>query len=250
MHRFFLLTLSMLLPTSLPAQEGDPLLYLRQTESHHNTTAWKKQEAIQANLTIESDQEPTFNGQLLMRPNAARVRVTRDDGAVAVFDGDAAWVTPASANWDSARFDVLAWAYLLALPHKLNDYGVRLEPVGQKEFQGKSVDVAEMTFDPGIGDSPDDRYQLYQDPENGKLLAAAISSPAESQVVVFDEFRGVQDITVPHRWRFYRWSEETGLPGEPLGTVTLRDVTFPEVDASLFAAPAEAREIKKAAAGP
>jgi len=250
----WLLMMLVLLPASIQAQEGDPLLFLRQTEAYHHTTAWKKQAAAEAQITVEFQERPLFAGQLLMRPNAARIRLTRDDGAVVVFDGATAWLLPAGADWERARFDALRWAYLWALPHKLEDHGARLESIGQKRLQGEPYDVARLTFDPGTGDSPDDTIEVYQNPETGQLKAAVLvagrgredaDAVAEPIAIVYDQFQGVNDITVPHRWRFYRWSNESGLLGEPIGMVTLRDVVFPEPDATKFAAPEGARKLEK-----
>jgi len=222
-----LLALCLLSPAVSPAQEGDPLLFIRQTEAAHNSTEWNRKNGVQTMFTLELDGQDRFLGELLMNPRATQVRLTREDGAVAVYDGRSVWVQPNTADWDEARANLIGWAYLWALPHKLNDPGANLEPVGQEEWEGKTYDVATLTFEEGAGDTPGDRYRLYQDPESGRLEVVTIQPTGESEGLAlrYEDFREIEAIAIPHQWQFFRWSPLTGL-GEPLGEARLEDVHF------------------------
>jgi len=214
-------------PACALAQEGDPLLFIRETEAAHGSTEWNRKNGVQAILEVEFEGRDSFRGDLLMNPRATQVRLTREDGAVAVYDGRTVWVQPNTADWDEARADLIGWAYWWALPHKLQDPGVRLEPLGQEEWEGKTYDVATLSFDEGVGDTPGDRYRLYQDPTTGRLEVVVVlpEGQADGWALRYEDFREIEEIPIPHRWQFFRWSPQTGL-GEPVGEASLQDVHF------------------------
>jgi hypothetical protein len=82
-------------------------------------------------------------------------------------------VAPASAKLERARFHLLTWPYFAALPMKLADPGAHLQLLGERSLRGKVYQAVRLTFDPGVGDTPEDWYVLYRDPSSGRLAAAA-----------------------------------------------------------------------------
>ena len=60
----------------------------------------------------------------------------------------------------STRFTTMAWRYWFCIPFVLKDSGVRLQYEGESSIDDKPVYLIEVTFDPGTGDNPEDRY-LY-----------------------------------------------------------------------------------------
>jgi hypothetical protein len=71
-----------------------------------------------------------------------------------------------------------------------------------------------MTFDPGTGDTPDDYYLLYIDPETHRLKAteyvvtyrAVLGEGEEStppHLLVYDQWTEVEGLTVPTHYTIY-----------------------------------------------
>jgi hypothetical protein len=213
---------------------------------------WAGHEAFAADVALEFGGNRIFEGTLTLAPNAARTHTERAaDGAVLVFDGDSAWVSPADAEWPMARFHALTWAYFMAAPYKLDDPGTRLEPLGELDLFGTPHEAARLTFDPGTGDAPDDWYVLYRDPETGRLAAMAYivtfgtsreEAEQEPHAIVYREHVEVEGVPVPTVWELYEWSEEKGVNGDPIGRLELSDPRFVDAGDDTFRAPEGARE--------
>lgn len=61
----------------------------------------------------------------------------------------------------STRFVVDAWSYWFCVPFILADDGVLLRYAGEDTLDGAPVHLVEVTFEPGTGENPDDRYMYY-----------------------------------------------------------------------------------------
>lgn len=138
-----------------------------------------------------------------------------DNGMRLGWDGERAW----SENWAHpypARFMALLNYYFANLPWLTMDPGVRLGEPGTARLWDDSTNYVtiRMTFDEGVGDTPDDYYVLYIHPTTHQLSAveyvvtyAAIlpegvkASPPN--VVVYEEHAKVDGLIVPIRYTIY-----------------------------------------------
>jgi hypothetical protein len=128
----------------------------------------------------------------------------------------------AGADLDQALDLAHQWwvndSYWMFMPYKLLDPGVRLRALGERPLpDGRAADVIELTFAPGIGYTPENKYDVWvardtglveqwsyyeraSDPEPeitdpwsgwrqfGRIwLATAHGRPAEWDIAVFDE---------------------------------------------------------------
>jgi hypothetical protein len=134
--------------------------------------------------------------------------------ARAARDGKRAW----SENWDGPppRFVALQNYYLLDLPWLTMDPGVNLTDEGTATIGDDPTEYAavRMTFDPGVGDTPDDSYVLYIDPETHLLhgcryiatyrdvLPEGVTA-SPPRVLVFGEYQTVDDLRVPTQFTIY-----------------------------------------------
>lgn len=221
--------------------------YAGPIEEAHSADFYRRQGALAAKLKLHFGGQERLKGNLLMTPSTGQTRLDLGGDTVAVFDGTDAWVAPDAAAMPRARFDLLTWPYFLAAPYKLRDPGTRLEDRGTMMLDGKPYDAARLTFAPGTGDSPDDWYLLYRDPDTGRLHAMAYivtyggTSAREAEqsphAIVYDDYRTVEGVPVPTTWRFYNWSEDGGLEGNPIGEMDLDNPRFVEPEPDDFARP-------------
>jgi len=59
-------------------------------------------------------------------------------------------------------------SYWMFMPYKLLDPGVTLRWVGERSMQdGRPADVVELTFDPGVGYTPQNKYEVFVGRESG-----------------------------------------------------------------------------------
>jgi hypothetical protein len=219
-------------------------------EHAHGRDRWYAQPAIETTLRVEFGGHQILEGRMLTDTPVGHTRFELADGSVLVWDGGAAWIAPADSSFQNTRFHVLTWPYFLAAPMKLRDPGSHLESLGRRPFRdGQSLETARMTFDPGVGDTPDDWYVLYR-AENGRLAAMAYivtfgkgveAAEREPHAIVYDDWVEVEGVSISTRWTFFAWSEERGIYGDPIGHVALDDPRFVTPDAGAFDPPPGAR---------
>lgn len=234
------------------AEDSFAAAFAAPIEAAHGKEAWERAGAVSADLSLSMGGNQVLAGRLLFTPQVGRSRLELADGTVAVFDGEGAWVSPAAADLPQARFHLLTWPYFLAAPFKLRDPGAHLEDLGTRPHDGVEHPAARLTFDPGVGDSPDDWYVVYRDPATGRLAAMAYvvtyggrsaeEAAAEPHAITYHDFRQVDGATLPTTWRLWNWSEEEGIHGDPLGEVILADLAFVTPPPDAFARPADAEE--------
>jgi Family of unknown function (DUF6503) len=261
----FLLTLALALPgcrrepapaaapagTAAPAPAAAAGGFAAPIEAAQGRAAWRSRPALAARLEVSFGGKTAVSGRLLFRTDLSGSRLDLDDGTEAIWDGRQAWVYPAASPFKGARFHLLTWPYFLAAPMKLDDPGTHLEPLGTKALDGASYETARLTFDAGVGDTPDDWYVLYRDPESGRLAAMAYvvtygktlqEAEKEPHVVLYHDFVDLGGVTLPTRLEFRRWSEEQGAYGDAIGEVKLGDPAFVEPDLGAFDRPEGGRE--------
>ncbi len=131
------------------------------------------------------------------------------------WDGERAW----SENWAlpyPPRFLALLNYYFLNLPWLARDPGINLpkpetDPIFTEPTEYITV---RMTFDAGVGDTPDDYYKIYVDPESYLLKATEYIVTYRSllpegvdstppHLLVFDEHTTVDGLVVPTHYTIY-----------------------------------------------
>ena len=231
---------ALLLLLPIPALADDGADFAATIGKAHGAAGWHGQEAFAADIQVSFGGNTVIDGTLLTRTDTSGVRIELKNGAVAVWDGEEAWVTPSAEAFRGARFHVLTWPYFVAVPMKLQDPGTHVAVLGQKSLNGEPYDTARLTFGEGVGDTPDDWYILYREPDSHQLKAMAYivtyGNPVEKaeqapHAIVYSDFATVDGVVVSKSWTFYNWNEAQGAHGDPIGAVTItnpRFVTPPE----------------------
>jgi hypothetical protein len=213
------------------------------TEAHGGMAAW--QAAPSVCFTDQwSGGKPT---RVAVERGTRRVHIEEvGTGARMAWDGEQAW----SVEWKGAppRFTAQLSFYFLNLPWLVHDPGVNLGEPGAGQLWDDPTPYATvmMTFDEGVGDTPEDSFELYVHPETHRLKACryvmtyrAVLPPgaekAPAHVVVFDEHDTVGGLVVPTRLTLY------GTDRSVIATCSITDWSFDQpFDASKVAMPSGA----------
>lgn len=131
------------------------------------------------------------------------------------WDGEKAW----SENWSSPlppRFLALLNYYFLNLPWLTQDPGVVLAEPATARLWDDPIDylTLRMTFEAGVGDTPEDYYVLYIHPETHRLRACeyvvtyssllpAGTEASSPNILVFDEMTTMDGLTVPTHYTIH-----------------------------------------------
>ncbi len=226
--------------------------FVQRIEAAHNATKFRSNEAVSFNLQLTFGGNSRFDGNVILSPSMSKIKMTGTDSSTQIFDGEKMFASAMPADVNAARFNMFTWPYFFALPYKLSDEGARFAALGKKLFEGKGLETYKLTFDAGVGDSPDDWYIIYLN-EDGTIHAAGYivtfkKSKEEAEknphAIVYKNYKNIDDVPMATSWEFYNWNESTGITGEPIGKATLSDFAFPKVTEDFYSLPVNAVEVK------
>jgi len=201
----------------------------------HAVAAFRQKEAIGMDITLYWGGQQRMEARLTTLTNSGKIRMDRSDGASLIYDGEQVYLSPDTAEWGRARFDIFTWHYFMMAPFKFNDPGTNWEDMGTMPMDSAaSIPAAKLTFESGTGDAPDDWYITYQDTQSELLKAMAYivtysatqeEAEEEPHAIEYADYQSVDGIPVSREWHFRMWNEEEGM-GEQIGRAVIRNVSF------------------------
>ena len=162
------------------------------------------------------------------------------DEASIVYDGTSVW----SVDWkrdNPPKFMVNLTYYFLNLPWLTQDDGVVLEGPGEGKLpkDDKTYITIRMTFEPGVGDTPDDYYLIFIDPDTYLMRGAEFivtygamldlfNMPEDvtflgPMIKVFETYDTVDGLKIPTTYKTYT------PDGTIYGDHTVEDISFTKV---------------------
>ena len=134
--------------------------------------------------------------------------------------------------------------YFYAMPFVLADDGIVYEDIAPLEFEGKSYPGIKISYESGVGESPEDEYILYYDSETNKMawLGYTVTyftkeKGKEFHFIKYSDWQDVNGLQLPKTLTWYNY--ENNIP-----TTKQRDLDFSDVqlskekmDASMFEKP-------------
>jgi hypothetical protein len=216
-----IVTFLVLIASTLSAEEKAAGLVDQMIEAHGGLANWKTAK------TVYFEDQWTYPGG--QKGPVARITVDQrsrrayhdypDLDATIVWDGEKAW----STNWSMPvppRFMATLNYYFVNLPWLTKDPGVNLGApgVGKLWLDETEYKTIRVTYDSGVGDTPDDYYVLYIDPATKLLKACEYIVTYKSilpdgvdqsppHVLVFESFETVNGLKVPTQFTIYENEE-------------------------------------------
>lgn len=148
------------------------------------------------------------------------------------FDGEKVWVTPDDADASDAHFYHNLFFYFIGMPFVLGDPGVIYELIPSKQILGKSYDGIKVSYGDGVGNSSEDNYILWVDPETNKMewlmYTVTYRSGEESdqyKLIKYSQWLERKGLLLPQRLEWYTYKNDS------VGNVR-SEVTFSSVKLS------------------
>ena len=202
-------------------------------EAHGGSEKWRSAPTVSFQDALQPAGAPSpMISRVTVEQGARRAYLDFPEmGAQISWDGNQAW----SEHWQGPyppRFLALLSYYFANLPWLAADPGVNLSEPGTGRLWDDPIEyiTVKLTFEPGVGDTPDDYYILYIHPSSYRLKAAeltvtyaAVLPPdvdALIEIIVYDEFATVDGLTVPIKASVY------GKDRSPLASLEWRDWSF------------------------
>lgn len=166
---------------------------------------------------------------------------------------DDAWITPdADALGLPPVFFLHGNFYFHAMPFVFADPGVNIRALESGELLGKTYDRLGASFSQGVGQTTDDDYTLYLDPETHRLHAINFSithaavrgeaavAQAPRKVLVFEQWQESGGLLLPARATFHEVVDGRVDPQGASYTIHSIRLSRTAPDAAVFAAPSGA----------
>ncbi|MFQ5777539.1 MAG: hypothetical protein ACE5IP_05985 [Terriglobia bacterium] len=205
----------------------------RMIETHGGLEKWRLAPTVSFEDALQPADAPSpMVSRVTVEQGARRAYLDfHEMGARISWDGEKAW----GENWQGPyppRFLALLSFYFANLPWLAADPGVNLSEPGTGRLWDDPTEyiTVKMSFEAGVGDTPDDYYILYIDPNSYRLRAADLAVTyagilppdvkAITEIIVYDEFATVDGLTVPVRASVY------GHDHSPRASFAWRDWSF------------------------
>src|SRR5688572_2370204 len=225
----------------------------RSVDAHGGLARWQSFGSVEYDLTWENVKGARKDHQLFNL--RTRDGVITSAAYTLVSAKGEVWIAPGldALGGTPPRFYMWTPFYFFGMPFVFADPGAIQESLGRKNFQGQEYNTTRITFKSGTGDSPEDYYVAYVDPDSAqlKLVEYVVTFPSirknkpleqlEPHAILFEEWQHANGLLVPKAASFYNW-KNGNIEGEPLGKLTFSEVRFSEntPDNAKFAKPADA----------
>ncbi len=130
------------------------------------------------------------------------------------FDGEHVWLKQEDslAYKGNAKFYYNLMFYFYAMPFILADDGIIYENTEPLVFEGKSYPGIKISYESGIGESPEDEYVLYYDPETNKMawLSYTVTyfskeKSKEFKFIKYSDWQTVAGLLLPETLIWYNY---------------------------------------------
>ncbi len=151
--------------TETPATQEYPAYFRDVLEAHGGLERWREFGSMQYEISKKGETET----HLVDLKN--RKDLVKAPNYTIGFDGAQVWVSPNKAAFpdQSATFYHNLYFYFHAMPFVLADPGVKYEKLDDITVQGQPYHVIGISFGSGIGDTPEDQYQMFVNPETKRM---------------------------------------------------------------------------------
>jgi hypothetical protein len=206
----------------LEASEGGRLL-LRTLEAHGGLEAWYR--APTSAYTWEYSNVGSnirFKTRLVADNYTRRIyhdllelgtpsNPTPASGSFA-WDGENAWISPDTIMGINPRFWASTGYYFESIPFILADPGLHYSVLPDDTLNGMPHNIVKVSYEAGIGDSPDDTYTIYLNKESAMVdgirytVTFGSGRPAEGEplretLFYYSDYTTVDGLTVATRFR-------------------------------------------------
>ncbi|HLT49062.1 MAG TPA: DUF6503 family protein [Aequorivita sp.] len=214
--------------------------------AHGGLNHWKKMN----NLCFEMKGKSGEETHTVSLPDR-KTKIESKDWSIG-YDGKGVWLLKHDLGYEgNPVFYHNLMFYFYAMPFIISDPGTNYETVAPTELDGKIYNGYKVSYNKGVGDSPEDEYILYFDPETNKMAWLAYTVTFKDQkksddwhYIKYDKWQDVNGLLLPEKLVWY--NVENGKPKGKKMDVKFDKITATEtmLDASVFAKPAEAEYVK------
>lgn len=170
------------------------------------------------------------------------------------YDGNDVWLlqNEEDAYKGNARFYHNLMFYFYAMPFVVGDEGITYTTIEEAELDGSMYNGVKISYDSGVGDSPEDEYIIYYNQQTNEMewlgYTVTYRSGEKSNdwhFIKYDEWTTKNGLKLPKKLTWY--NVENGKPTDERNDLVFDNiiVTDTELQDSMFKKPLDAEVVKK-----
>ncbi|PKA83782.1 hypothetical protein ATE92_1948 [Ulvibacter sp. MAR_2010_11] len=170
------------------------------------------------------------------------------------YDGSQVWLleNEKGSYEGNARFYHNLMFYFYAMPFVLGDDGINYTQLESAELDGKTYNAVKISYDNGVGDSPEDEYIVYLDPETSQMewLGYTVTYTEKEKsndwhFIKYSDWQEVNGLLLPKKLTWY--TVENNLPAKKRNDVKFEKIIATEtvLEPSVFAKPEAAIVVER-----
>ncbi len=129
------------------------------------------------------------------------------------FDGEKVWLKQDTLAYKgNAKFYYNLMSYFYAMPFILADDGIIYEDVEPLVLEGKEYPGIKISYNAGVGESPEDEYVLYYDSETNKMtwLSYTVTyfskeKSKEFRYIKYSNWQTIEGLLLPETLTWYNY---------------------------------------------
>jgi len=181
--------------------------------AHGSVDVWKSYSMLEYDMDVELNDHRGSEHQTIAL-DSRRIMIEGKGYSIG-FDGKDVWALPAVDSIEiSPRFYHSLFFYFFAIPMVLSDPGINYEELEPLETDSITYSRLRISFDIGVGDSPEDYYILHFNSETKRLewllyTVTYFSGEAHERFngLLYQDYRETHGLLMPHRLIGRRYSD-------------------------------------------
>ncbi|WP_299336840.1 DUF6503 family protein [uncultured Psychroserpens sp.] len=212
-------------------------------DAHGGIDTWKKMQTLKFTIKKESGDEVTTTD---LYNRSSHIDMPNH---IIGYNGDKVWLfNKGEAEYkNNPRFYYNLMFYFYAMPFILADDGIIYEDVEPLVFEGNSYPGIKISYESGVGESPEDEYILYYDSETNEMawLGYTVTyfskeKSKEFHFIKYSDWQTVNGLKLPKTLTWYNY--ENNMPTTKRNDLEFADIVLSKekTKARLFDTPDEA----------
>jgi len=197
-------------------------------DAHGGIDAWNKAQTLVYEMV-----KPKLTEKHITDLHSRKTRL-EGEGFTIGYDGNDVWLAQkdTTAFRGNARFYHNLYFYFYAMPFVLGDDGINYGETESLEYEGILYPGYKISYGENVGDSPEDNYFIYFNPENyqmewlGYTVTYFNGKPSNKiSYIRYEDWQKVNGVVLPKVITWYKTNEE-GKVSEARSSVSFTNVSL------------------------
>ena len=194
-------------------------------DAHGGLSKWNEMQTLTFTVAKESGDEITTTD---LKNRKSLIQMPKHSIG---FDGEHVWITnnDETEYKGDPKFYYNLMFYFYAMPFVIADDGIIYEDIEPLKFEGNNYPGIKISYQTGVGESPDDEYLMYYDKDSNKMVWLGYTvtyftekKSQEFHFIKYSDWQNINGLMLPKTLTWY--SFEGNKP-----TKRRRDLVFTDI---------------------